>query len=87
MVLNEKYSKKKIVVTEYFLHVSVHNNLKFQVSNVDDVLDYHSDFLSNCLKDCMLTNPDLLKTVHKLMMVCVTFSNFIQVGLHLCRNG
>ncbi|XP_064628663.1 gamma-tubulin complex component 2-like isoform X2 [Lineus longissimus] len=48
------------------------------VSNLDDVLMYHSDFLNNCLKDCMLTNPDLLKIVHKLMMVCVTFSNFIQ---------
>lgn len=50
-----------------------------QVCNVDDVLAYHSDFLNNCLKDCMLTNPQLLKIVHKLMMVCVTFSNFIQV--------
>ncbi|XP_025097324.1 gamma-tubulin complex component 2-like [Pomacea canaliculata] len=48
------------------------------VSNVDDVLVYHTDFLNSCLKDCMLTNPDLLKIVHKLMMVCVTFSNFVQ---------
>lgn len=48
------------------------------VSNVDDVLAYHTDFLNNCLKDCMLTNPDLLKIVHKIMVVCVTFSNFIQ---------
>lgn len=47
---------------------------------MDDVLAYHTDFLNNCLKDCMLTNPDLLKIVHKLMMVCVTFSNFIQVS-------
>ena len=50
-----------------------------QVSNVDDVLVFHTDFLNSCLKDCMLTNPDLLKIVHKLMMVCVTFSNFVQV--------
>lgn len=48
------------------------------VSNVDDVLSYHTDFLNSCLKDCMLTNPDLLKIVHKLMMVCITFSNFVQ---------
>ena len=52
-----------------------------QASNVDDVLAYHTDFLNNCLKDCMLTNPDLLKIVHKLMMVCVTYSNFIMVSL------
>lgn len=48
------------------------------VSNVDDVLRLHTGFLNNCLKDCMLTNPDLLRIVHKLMMVCVTFSNFMQ---------
>ena len=47
------------------------------VENIDDVLAYHTDFLNNCLKDCMLTNPDLLKIVHKLMVVCVTFSNFL----------
>lgn len=57
-----------------------------KVSNVDDVLAYHTDFLNNCLKDCMLTNPQLLKIVHKLMMVCVTFSNFIMVSslAHKC---
>ncbi|KAK3086762.1 hypothetical protein FSP39_022926, partial [Pinctada imbricata] len=48
------------------------------VLNVDDVLAYHTDFLNMCMADCMLTNPDLLKIVHKIMMVCVTFSNFIQ---------
>ncbi|CAG2247110.1 GCP2 [Mytilus edulis] len=63
-------------VIEYNWHVFQSN--MDSVSNIDNVLDYHSDFLDNCLKDCMLTNPDLLKTVHKLMMVCVTFSNFIQ---------
>lgn len=35
-------------------------------------------WLCSCLEDCMLTNPDLLRIVHKLMMVCVTFSNFLQ---------
>lgn len=62
-------------VVEPSWHVFETNMLS--VSNVDDVLAYHTDFLNNCLKDCMLTNPQLLKIVHKLMMVCVTFSNFI----------
>ncbi|XP_072013299.1 gamma-tubulin complex component 2-like [Amphiura filiformis] len=48
------------------------------VSNIDDVLDYHTDFLDKCLKDCMLTNPELLKIVSKLMLICVTFANCIQ---------
>lgn len=47
------------------------------VSNVDDVLAYHTDFLNNCLKDCMLTDLQLLKIVLKLMTDCVTFSNFM----------
>ncbi|PNF14012.1 Gamma-tubulin complex component 2 [Cryptotermes secundus] len=50
-----------------------------KVNNVDDVLVCHSDFLDNCLKDCMLTNPTLLRTVNKLMAVCVQFCHFIQV--------
>ncbi|XP_021928970.1 gamma-tubulin complex component 2-like isoform X2 [Zootermopsis nevadensis] len=49
-----------------------------KVNNVDDVLVCHSDFLDNCLKDCMLTNPSLLRTVNKLMAICVHFCHFIQ---------
>ncbi|PIK61694.1 putative gamma-tubulin complex component 2 [Apostichopus japonicus] len=49
-----------------------------KASNIDDVLAHHNDFLDKCLKDCMLTTPQLLKIVSKLMLVCVTFSNFIQ---------
>uniref|UniRef100_A0ABM0N0D7 Gamma-tubulin complex component n=1 Tax=Saccoglossus kowalevskii TaxID=10224 RepID=A0ABM0N0D7_SACKO len=53
-------------------------NLK-SISNIDDVIAHHSDFLDTyCLRDCMLTNMDLLKILSKLLMVCVTFSNFIQ---------
>ena len=61
-------------------------NFMFQASNIDDVLNYHNDFLNNCLKDCMLTTPDLVRIVNKLMVVCVTFSNFIQVSCLLIKN-
>ena len=47
---------------------------------MDDVLAYHTDFLNNCLKDCMLTDLQLLKIVLKLMTDCVTFSNFMHVS-------
>lgn len=40
-----------------------------KVSTVDEVLEYHGDFLDTCLKECMLTNPKLLK-------VCRLFSFF-----------
>ena len=33
----------------------------YQVTNIDGVLKRHNDFLDRCLKDCMLTNPELLK--------------------------
>ena len=45
------------------------------VSNIDGVLEFHNDFLDRCLKDCMLTSPELLNIISKLMAVCVTFSN------------
>lgn len=48
------------------------------VCNVDEVLMLHSDMLNNCMKHCMLTNPKLLRTLHKLMIICVTFCNFMQ---------
>ena len=47
------------------------------VSNIDGVLEFHNDFLDGCLKDCMLTSPELLQNVSKLMAVCVKFSNCI----------
>lgn len=47
-------------------------------SNIDDVLSHHTSFLDNCLKDCMLTNPELLKIFSKLMSVCVMFTNCMQ---------
>lgn len=52
-------------------------NLK-SASNIDEVLRHHTSFLDNCLKDCMLTNPDLLKIFSKLMSVCVMFTNCMQ---------
>uniref|UniRef100_A0A8B9ST65 Gamma-tubulin complex component n=1 Tax=Anas platyrhynchos TaxID=8839 RepID=A0A8B9ST65_ANAPL len=50
----------------------------FLASNIDDVLSHHTSFLDNCLKDCMLTNPELLKIFSKLMSVCVMFTNCMQ---------
>ncbi|XP_061705790.1 gamma-tubulin complex component 2 homolog isoform X1 [Cydia pomonella] len=49
-----------------------------RVNNVDEVLERHSDFLEQCLGDCMLTSPQLLKAVTTLCQVCVQFCAFIQ---------
>eukprot|EP01135_Chromosphaera_perkinsii_P003727 Nk52_evm45s252 gene=Nk52_evmTU45s252 len=47
------------------------------VSTVDDVIRYHNDFLDTCLKECMLTNSQLLKLISKLFSICVIFSNYL----------
>ncbi|KAK7085564.1 Exportin 7 [Halocaridina rubra] len=52
-----------------------------KVENVDEVLDFHSDFISSVLKDCMLTSPELLRIISKLTSICVSFANFIEVRI------
>ncbi|KAK9738615.1 Gamma tubulin complex component C-terminal [Popillia japonica] len=49
-----------------------------KVSNVDEILSCHFDFLDACLKDCMLTIPDLLSIVTKILAICVSFCKFMQ---------
>ena len=51
-----------------------------KVTNVDQVLKIHQDFLTTCLNDCLLSNPTLLTTVKKLLGVCCDFSAFMQVS-------
>ncbi|XP_077595358.1 gamma-tubulin complex component 2 [Stigmatopora nigra] len=53
------------------------NNLK-TASNIDDLLWHHTGFLDNCLKDCMLTNPELLRIFSKLMSLCIMFTGRMQ---------
>ncbi|KRT81633.1 hypothetical protein AMK59_5448 [Oryctes borbonicus] len=49
-----------------------------KVNNVDEILSCHFDFLDACLKDCMLTIPDLLSIVTKILAICVSFCKFMQ---------
>ncbi|EGZ27251.1 hypothetical protein PHYSODRAFT_470864 [Phytophthora sojae] len=45
---------------------------------VDDILEFQGEFLDICLKECLLTDPDLLRVLTKLMTVCMTFANSIE---------
>ncbi|XP_023342310.1 gamma-tubulin complex component 2 [Eurytemora carolleeae] len=47
-------------------------------TTVDDVLQKHNDFLDNCLHDCLLSSPQLLGTVKKLLGICAEFSEYMQ---------
>ncbi|KAK4886580.1 hypothetical protein RN001_002851 [Aquatica leii] len=49
-----------------------------KVSNIDEVLSCHCDFLDSCLKDCMLTISNLLNTVTNILAICVKFCKFMQ---------
>lgn len=51
-----------------------------KVSDVDDVLLIHQDFLGICLHNCMLKNPELLRSVVKLCNICLGFCKFMQVS-------
>lgn len=48
------------------------------VSNIDDVLLMHNDFLDKCLRDCMLSSRDVLKTMSRLLAICISFTRHIQ---------
>ncbi|ORE20229.1 hypothetical protein BCV71DRAFT_89003 [Rhizopus microsporus] len=48
------------------------------VSTVDQVLQYHSDFLDTCLKQCMLTTGRLLQIFEKLIKACIKFTTLAE---------
>lgn len=49
------------------------------VSNIDDVLLMHNDFLDKCLRDCMLSSREVLTTMSRLLAICVSFTQHIQM--------
>jgi gamma-tubulin complex component 2 len=44
-----------------------------EAGTVDRVIEVHGEFLDTCLKECLLTNQVLLKTLTKLMGCCLKF--------------
>lgn len=56
-----------------------------QVSTVDHVLKIHNDFVVKTLKECLLTNRDLIRTLTKLMTTCLLFSD--QMKLFMDSTG
>jgi gamma-tubulin complex component 2 len=51
---------------------------------VFQVLDIHSAFLNTCLNDCMLSSPQLLMTVRKLLDVCSDFAETMRNFSAVC---
>ncbi|XP_015121074.1 gamma-tubulin complex component 2 isoform X1 [Diachasma alloeum] len=70
---------------EYYMMVEViePNWLTFiskmsKVSNVDDVLSVHQDLQDSYLKECMLTDPELLSCITGICGACMQFCDFMQ---------
>ena len=55
-------------------------NIKI-AKNIDEVLNFHTDFLRQSLQDCLLTNKDLLQKTAKLLYLCIEFSA-LMLGLY-----
>ncbi|XP_017885284.1 gamma-tubulin complex component 2-like isoform X1 [Ceratina calcarata] len=53
-------------------------NKMSKVSNVDDVLSVHQDLQDSYLKECMLTDPDLLGCITGISAACIEFCNFME---------
>ena len=58
-------------------HHELEKNIR-QAKTVDDVLLHHSEFLDTCLKECLLSNHELIKLLTKIMTVCLLFSEQIE---------
>ncbi|KAK2587013.1 hypothetical protein KPH14_010977 [Odynerus spinipes] len=70
---------------EYYMMIEViePNWLTFinkmsKVCNVDEVLSVHQDLQDSYLKECMLTDPDLLGCITGICATCIEFCNFMQ---------
>lgn len=48
------------------------------VATIDDVLQAHTDFLDISLRDCLLSDRNILRTVSRLMELCLHFSQHMQ---------
>jgi len=60
--------------------ISFEEKLK-EVSNIDDVINYHGSFLDSCLRDCIIQSKSFLN-IQKILSVCNMFSSYLQ-GLTL----
>jgi len=44
-------------------------------TTIDELLQCHNDFLDTTLKECMLTDPTLVKMMMRLMSICLMFAS------------
>jgi hypothetical protein len=47
---------------------------------MDEVLHHHTELLNTVLKECLLTEKELLKTLNKIMTICPLFADQVRVS-------
>ena len=55
------------------------------ISNIDDLISHHTDFLNSCLRDCILTSTSF-RNLHKIFTICNMFSDYIQAITQDAKN-
>ncbi|KAJ6249429.1 gamma-tubulin complex component 2 [Anaeramoeba flamelloides] len=72
---------------QYYMHFEVleQNWFKFKqkienndVKSIDQLMQYHEAFLDTCLKQCLLTNTQMLSSLTKILSTCKIFANHIK---------
>ena len=59
-------------------HIFLANIRSKNCSTMDNLVYQHTDFLDTCLKECLLSNHQLLKLLTKIMTVCLLFAEQIE---------
>lgn len=69
----EYYMMVEVIEPNFHIFLDQLNHVK----NIDEVLTHHENFLQLCLRDCLLTNQTILKSILELCNICLRFCSFL----------
>lgn len=55
------------------------------ITNIDDLIMYHTEFLNSCLRDCILTSKSF-RNLHKIFSICAMFADYVQATTQDAKN-
>ncbi|KAL1459406.1 hypothetical protein WDU94_011390 [Cyamophila willieti] len=73
----EYYMMEEVIESNYTQFIRTLHETE-NIKNIDDVMEKHWTYLSQCMKECMLTSPVLMRTVKQIITCCVQFCDYIQ---------
>ena len=48
-----------------------------RAEEIDELLRAHEDFLDSCLRECLLTNPKLIRGLSRLLRLCLSLGDLL----------